>query len=92
MLDFENRGVYWTSVDIANHFGLDKKSFTDRIQWVKDNLDNLESFESDADSQYEFSKAVKAIRIYQQGLLPAHMVYLDASNQALQLYAVLTGD
>jgi DNA-directed RNA polymerase len=35
---------------------------------------------------------VKAIRIYQQGLLPAHMVYLDASNQALQLYAVLTGD
>jgi DNA-directed RNA polymerase len=92
MLDFENRGVYWTSVDIANHFGLDKSSFADRVQWVKDNLDNLESFSSEADSQYEFNKAVKALRIYQQGKLPAHMVYLDASNQALQLYAVLTGD
>ncbi len=92
MLDFENRGIYWTSVDLANHYGLDKKTFDERVQWVVTNLDNLESFQSKAESPYEFNKAVKAIRIYQQGLLPAHMVYLDASNQALQLYAVLTGD
>jgi len=92
MLDFENRGIYWTAVDIANQYGLDKKPFAERVQWVKDNLDNLESFSNDADSPIEFNTAVKAIRIYQQGKLPAHMIYLDASNQALQLYAILTAD
>jgi len=92
MLDFNNRAIYWTSVDIANQFGLDKKPFDERVEWVKTNLDILESFSDEADSSIEFNTAVKALRIYQQGKLPAHMIYLDASNQALQLYAILTAD
>lgn len=92
MLDFTDRGIYWTAIDIANHFGLDKQSFSNRVKWVEDNLVNLESFSNDADSQTEFNTAVKALRIYEQGKLPAHMIYLDASNQALQLYAILTAD
>jgi len=92
MLNFEDRGIYWTSVDVANHFGLDKKSFSERVEWVKTNLDTLELFSEEAESPIEFNTAVKALRIYQQGKLPAHMIYLDASNQALQLYAILTAD
>ena len=92
MVDFNNRGIYWTAVDIANHFGLDKKPFNERVEWVVSNLNTLESFSSEADSPIEFNTAVKALRIYENGKLPAHMIYLDASNQALQLYAILTAD
>jgi len=92
MLDFNDRGVYWTSIDIANHFVLDKQTFSARVQWVENNLVGLVTMSTDADSPIEFNTAVKALRIYEQSKLPAHMIYLDASNQALQLYAVLTAD
>lgn len=92
MLDFNDRGIFWTAVDIANHYGLDKQSFEDRVKWVKGKLDRLEQEAQFADSETEYNTAVKALRIYEQGKLPAHMIYLDASNQALQLYAILTAD
>ena len=92
MIDFTNRTNYWTAIDCANQFGLDKSSFDDRVKWVGDNLDVLEILADNADSKWEYIKSVKALRQIQVGDFPQHMVYLDASNQALQLYAVLTGD
>ena len=92
MLDFTNRCTYWTAVDCANQFGLDKKSFEDRIKWVSENYNDLENLADEAESKWEYLKSVKALWSIQAGLVPEHMVYLDASNQALQLYAVLTGD
>ena len=92
MIDFENRETYWIAIDIANQYGLDKKSFEYRVNWVKENFDNLQDFVDEADSTWEYVKAVKALWQLRDGLVPQHMVYLDASNQALQLYAVLTGD
>lgn len=91
-LDFTNRMNYWTAVDVANQFGLDKKPFNERVEWVSENYNNLIDFANDADSKGEYLKGINALYNIEQGNFPQHMVYLDASNQALQLYAVLTGD
>ena len=92
MLDFTNRETYWIAVDIANTFGNDKMSFSNRIKWVQDNIDKLESMVFEAESPWEYRNAVKALRDKLAGQPVNHMVYLDASNQALQLYAILTAD
>ncbi len=91
-LDFTNRQNYWLAVDCANQFGLDKQSFADRIKWVDENYNNLTNLANEADSKWEYQKSVNAIMQADFNQVPNHMVYLDASNQALQLYAVLTGD
>ncbi len=89
-LDFNDRELYWICIDIANQFGNDKMSFEDRCNWVQENELQLESLE--AESPWEYRNAVNALRDKLAGRQVSHMVYLDASNQALQLYAILTGD
>jgi len=91
-LKLTERGLKWLKVDIANTFGLDKELFGYRIKWVDDNIDILESFQDEAESPQEFMKAVNALRNHQAGREVKHYMYLDCSNQALQLYAVLTND
>ncbi len=92
MIDKNNRELYWIAIDIANQAGFDKMSFDNRIAWVESNIDNLEGLAEEADSVLEYSNAVHEFRQVLAGNKSNHMVYLDASNQALQLYAVLTGD
>lgn len=41
------RGLYWLSVHGANCYGVDKVSFDDRVQWVKDNLNMFLSIADD---------------------------------------------
>jgi len=82
----------WIKVDIANQLGLDKLSFQERFNQINEKIDILESLQEQAESPKEYQKAVEGLRIAEKGLVPNSMVYLDASNQALQLYAVLTGD
>ncbi len=91
-LDFNSRITYWCAVDCANAFGYDKLSFEDRVAFVRNNYTDLPSMIDDADSAGEFIKALNALKSCETKTVPDHMVYLDASNQALQLYAVLTGD
>jgi len=91
-LDLNNRTQVWLGVDIANHMGHDKKTFGDRVKWVNENIDLLEGLQDDAESPWEYRNSVQALRTEMKGIKSNHMVYLDASNQALQLYAVLTGD
>lgn len=91
-LDLNNRSQIWLSVDIANHMGYDKKTFNGRVKWVNENINDLESFAEQAESPWEFSNSVQALRTELKGISSNNMVYLDASNQALQLYAVLTAD
>jgi DNA-directed RNA polymerase len=44
------------------------------------------------DTKDAIRSAKKALDDFASGKQVNHMVYLDASNQALQLYAILTGD
>ena len=43
-------GYQYIKIDVANHFGLDKETFEDRIQWVDTHIDDLEDFTTSADS------------------------------------------
>lgn len=65
-------------IDIANHQGLDKELFDDRIEWVKSNIHNLEAFVKDAADPAQYVKAVLALRQAQAGKPIGHMISLDA--------------
>ena len=71
-------GFEYLLIDCANHFGLDKMLFEDRIQWARDNLDQLESLTGKAESAYLFMKTVAAIRKAQLKVPTGHLVALDA--------------
>ena len=83
-------GMDWLYVDIANAYGLDKLIFEERVQWVKDNMDCLESAEN-PDNPAAYTKALMAFRDCQAGEPIGHLVALDACNSGLQLMSVLTG-
>ena len=91
-IDKTNRELYWTAIDIANNAGKDKLSFDDRIKWVEENIEHINDIGLKADSPWELRNAVSAFYKILDGEEVAHRVYLDASNQALQLYAILTAD
>lgn len=84
-------GWEYLLIDLANHFGLDKMLFEDRIQWATDNLNNLESLADMADSKPLYLKAVMAIRDAQAGKAIGHVIGLDACCSGIQVMSALTG-
>lgn len=84
-------GVEYIKIDIANHFGLDKLSWADRIQWVDDHYSDLAVLDQQADEPVLFRKAVRA---YRQALLKqptGHLVGLDATASGIQMLACISG-
>ena len=84
-------GFEYLLIDCANHFGLDKLLFEDRIQWARDNLDELESLTGKAESAYLFMKSVAAIRKAQLRIPTGHLVALDACCSGMQIMSAITG-
>ena len=84
-------GYQYLLIDIANHFGLDKLLFEERIQWVEDNINELESFAAQAETQPLYRKTVLALRNAQKGMPIGHLVGLDATCSGVQVMSVLTG-
>lgn len=83
--------IQYLAIDIANHYGLDKLNYEDRIQWVKDNLQNLENHQTKAEEPILYIKAVKALRDSMQSIPTGHTVALDSVCSGLQLMSVLMG-
>lgn len=84
-------GFQYLCIDIANSYGKDKDLFEDRIQWVLDNIKDLESLVSSADDQPLFLKAVMALRSSQKGNPTGHLISLDAVCSGTQIMSALTG-
>lgn len=84
-------GFQYLCIDIANSYGKDKDLFEDRIQWVLDNIKDLESLVPTADDQPLFLKAVMALRSSQKGNPTGHLISLDAVCSGTQLMSALTG-
>lgn len=84
--------MQWLAVNVANYFGMDKKPFNERIQWVKDNLDSLELLADKADDYPLFIKAVKDLRDALAGKPVGTIVFLDASCSGLQILGLLSQD
>ncbi|WP_052209178.1 DNA-directed RNA polymerase [Acinetobacter sp. A47] len=85
-------GIEYMAIDIANHFGLDKKPFEYRIQWVKDNLHQLEDLQDQVDEDpILYAKAVMAFRRALNGEEVGHMPSLDAVCSGIQIMSAITG-
>lgn len=82
--------MQYLAIDIANHFGLDKLNYEERIDWVKTNINSLENMTEQAEEPILFAKAVHALRQTQQGIPTGHTVAFDATCSGLQLMSLLT--
>ncbi len=78
-------------IDLANHFGLDKVTFEERIQWATDNIKNLEALSAQAETVPLYKKAVLAIRQVQSGKPTGHLVGLDSVCSGIQIMSAITG-
>lgn len=82
----------YLAIDIANNFGLDKKTWDERLSWFEENKGNLHNLMGSADEPALFFAGVKAY----EGMLAkkpiGYTVALDATSSGLQLLACLTGD
>lgn len=80
----------YLAIDIANHADKDKLLFDERIQWVKDNYNNLESLEPESNKlKFMYRKAVKALRDTDAGKPTGHLLSLDSVNSGVQLLTIL---
>lgn len=84
-------GFDYLLIDCANHFGLDKLLFEQRIEWAQSNLHQLEDMTEQADVKPLFIKATQAIRKAQNHLPTGHLVAMDAVCSGMQIMSAITG-
>jgi len=82
--------VEWLCIDIANQYGLDKKTFEVRIQWVKDNFERLTVLASPKKERPLYAKAVMGLLRACKGQAIGHLVGLDATCSGMSIMSVLT--
>lgn len=84
-------GWEYLLIDVANHYGLDKLLFEERIDWANQNLHHLENLAKDAESEPLYLKGVQAIRNAMKGEPIGHVIGLDAVCSGIQVMSALTG-
>ena len=93
----------WLLLHTANKWGLDKKSSSERLEWVETNRDMIKSIGTDdsdtrwiaADDPFGFVAACRELTLFWKkgfGFLSRLPVGMDATTQGLQLYALLLRD
>lgn len=85
-------GIQYLQIDIASNFGLDKRSWDERIGWTETHEGQLESLISEAEEPALYFAAVQAYRAAQQGKPSGYAISLDATASGLQFLAILAGD
>lgn len=85
-------GMRWLKIDIANHYGLDKESWEDRVRFVDENESILEALVDKADEPLLYIQAVQAYRKAQRGLPIGYIVRLDATASGPQIMNTLFRD
>jgi hypothetical protein len=88
-------GWDYLAIDVANNapFGLEKKTFEERIAWFNDNLTTLEDVANYAakwKSKPMYLKAVAAVRKAQAGIATGHLIGFDAVCSGMQIMSALT--
>lgn len=87
-----NTGIDYLKIDIASNFGLDKKTWNQRIEWFNANEANLDALIPQADSPALFYAGIQAYRKALAGEATGYPISLDATSSGLQILACLTGD
>ena len=84
-------GWEYLCIDAANHYGMDKELFETRIQFIEDNIDNLDLLADKAEEPELFRKASMVIDRARRGLAVGHIVHFDACCSGIQIMSALTG-
>lgn len=85
-------GRQYLMIDIANSFGLDKKTWDERLEWFKQHEDHLDEMLPQADDPAMYFAGVQAWDVVKHELPIGYPVSLDATSSGLQILAALTGD
>jgi len=80
----------YIKIDIANQYGLDKKTFRQRIAWV-DSVKDLPSKVTQAESPAQYMAAVLALEDALSGQPTGHLVGLDACASGIAILGILAG-
>ncbi len=84
-------GRQYLAIAIANAFGLDKKTWNQRLAWVAENRDNLKSLQRQAKEPAMFFAAVQALEDAEAGKPSGFPISLDATSSGLQILSALVG-
>ncbi len=84
-------GIEYIMIDIANQYGLDKLTWDKRIQFVKDNITQLDTLQNSAEYPVLFAKAVRVYHMAMAGYPTGFIMGLDATASGIQIMACLQG-
>lgn len=85
-------GLQYLMIDIASNFGLDKKTWDERLAWFKAHEHCLMEMLATAETPALYYAGVKAYEAALAGQPSGYPVSLDATASGLQILAALTGD
>ena len=85
-------GKEYLKIDIANNFGLDKKTFEERIAWFDQNEHKLGALGRQAEEPALFYAGSVAWEKTKQGQASGYPISLDATCSGIQILACMAGD
>lgn len=83
--------IEYLCIDVATHYGLDKKTFEERIAFVKQNIANLRDLAYTADEKPLYMKAVMALEDAIDGRPTGHLIALDATCSGISILSAMIG-
>ena len=87
------RGLYWLKINMANTYGYEKYTFQEKIKWFDDkSYEEFVTLADTAENKNQYILVVEDYYNYLRNEPVQNIMYLDCSNQALQIYGLLTGD
>lgn len=87
------KGIDYLRLDVANSFGLDKKDWSERLEWFHQNEHQLMKLMPEAENHAQYFAGVKALESIKAGKPnTGYLISLDATSSGIQILSVLVGD
>jgi hypothetical protein len=80
--------IEWLRCDVARSYGLDKATWAERLQWVRD----YPELQQGAKEPFLYRSAWNALQLAQRGLPIDHTISLDATASGIQCLSLMAQD